>query len=124
MITCSVGKFSKTYSFLEKSLDVVKNINLDEYGRQGVDALRSATPKDSGRTADSWDYKIERKNGSVTINWTNSNIVNGVNIAVIIQYGHATRNGAWVEGYDYINPAIKSIFNKIAESAWKEVTRI
>lgn len=118
------GDFSKTYHFLEKSKEAVKLRDLDRYGREGVAALASATPVDSGLTANSWYYEIERGNGSVTISFHNSNIQNGVPIAVILQYGHGTRNGGWVEGRDYINPAIQPIFDKIADNAWKEVTKL
>lgn len=117
------GDFSNLTSFLVKAKEAAQLGDLDRYGREGVAALSSATPVDSGLTANSWYYEIERKNGSVSINFCNSNIQNGVPIAVVLQYGHATRNGGWVEGIDYINPAIQPIFNKIADSAWKEVTK-
>ena len=117
------GDFSKLTNFLEKTKEAVKIGDLDRYGREGVAALESATPVDSGLTAKSWKYKIENKNGSVTISFFNSNIQNGVPIAVILQYGHGTKNGGWVQGRDYINPAIKPIFDKIAENAWREVTK-
>ena len=118
------GDFSKMSSFLEKAKEAVKFGDLDRYGREGVAALESATPKDSGLTASSWDYKIIRGNGSVSITFHNTHINKGVPIAIILQYGHGTRNGGWVEGRDYINPAIQPIFEKIAENAWKEVTKI
>lgn len=117
------GDFSKLTNFLEKAKEAVKIGDLDRYGREGVVALESATPVDSGLTAESWKYKIENKNGSITISFFNSNIQNGVPIAVILQYGHGTKNGGWVQGRDYINPAIKPIFDKIAENAWREVTK-
>ena len=116
------GDFSRVNSFLEKALNVVHLGELDKYGRQGVDALKAATPKDSGKTADSWGYEISRSNGGATISWYNTNLNDGVNIAVILQYGHATRNGGYVQGRDYINPAIQPVFDEIAESAWKELT--
>lgn len=97
--------------------------NLDRYGRQGVDALARMTPRESGRTADAWSYEIERRRGRVAIYWRNNHIEDGVNIAVIIQYGHGTGTGGWVEGIDYINPAMRSIFDNIVEGVWKEVTR-
>ena len=118
------GDFSKLTHFLEKSKEAVRLGDLDKYGREGVAALASATPVDSGLTANSWYYKTENKNGSAKISFYNSNIQNGVPIAVIIQYGHGTRNGGWVQGIDYINPAIQPIFIKIADSAWKEVTKL
>ena len=113
------GDFSKLTRFLERAKEAVKLGDLDKYGREGVDALASATPIDSGLTAQSWYYKIENKDGSARISFHNSNINDGVPIAIILQYGHGTRNGGWVEGRDYINPAIQPIFDKIAEEAWK-----
>ena len=117
------GDFSKLSSFLEKAKETVKIGDLDRYGREGVSALSSATPVDSGLTAQSWYYKIERGSGSVSISFHNSNIQNGVPIAVILQYGHGTGTGGWVQGRDYINPAIQPIFDKIANDAWKEVNK-
>ena len=117
------GDFSNTTRFLEKVKGAVKLSDLDKYGREGVNALASATPVDSGLTAKSWYYTIKNKNGSVTITFNNSNIQNGVPIAIILQYGHGTRNGGWVQGRDYINPAIQPIFDKIANNAWREVTK-
>lgn len=118
------GDFSKLTSFLEKAKNVIHLGDLDKYGKEGVAALSSATPIDSGLTASSWYYEIENRQGSVKINFHNSNIQNGVLIAVILQYGHGTRNGGWVQGRDYINPAIQPIFDKIADSAWREVTKL
>ena len=117
------GDFSKTMRFLERAKQVVHISDLDRYGRAGVAALKSATPVDTGLTADSWYYEIKNRNGTVEITFNNSNIQNGVPIAIILQYGHATRNGGWVQGRDYINPAIQPIFDKIADEAWREVTR-
>ena len=117
------GDFSKLTSFLERMKNVIKIGDLDKYGREGVAALSAATPKDSGLTANSWYYKIERGKDSVSISFYNSNVNKGVPIAVILQYGHGTRNGGYVEGIDYINPAIQPVFNKIAEDVWKEVTK-
>lgn len=118
------GDFSKLTRFLEKAKNVVRIGDLDKYGREGVAALSSATPVDSGLTASSWYYKVEHTNGSAKINFYNSNIQNGVPIAIILQYGHGTGNGGWVQGRDYINPAIQPIFDKIAENAWGEVTKL
>lgn len=118
------GDFSKLTNFLEKSKEIVKLGNLDRYGREGIQALSSATPKESGLTASSWSYEIVHRNGSSSIEFHNSNINNGVPIAIILQYGHGTRNGGWVEGRDYINPSIQPIFDKIANEAWKEVTKL
>ena len=117
------GDFSKLTRFLQRAKEAVHLGDLDKYGRQGVAALSSATPVDSGLTAESWYYEIENKNGSATITFNNSNIQNGVPIAIILQYGHGTRNGGWVEGRDYINPAIQPIFDEIANEAWREVTK-
>ena len=117
------GDFSKVTKYLAKVKDVAKLNNLDKYGREGVAALASATPVDSGLTANSWSYKIERQSGSVSISFHNTNINKGVPIAIILQYGHGTKNGGWVEGRDYITPAILPIFDKIANDAWKEVTK-
>ena len=117
------GDFSKLSSYLEKAKETVRLGELDKYGREGVAALASATPVDTGKTASSWNYKIEHTNGSVKITFNNTNINKGVPIAIILQYGHGTHNGGWVEGRDYINPAIQPIFDKITESAWREVTR-
>ena len=118
------GDFSNLSKFLERAKEVVHIGDLDRYGRAGVDALASATPVDSGLTASSWYYEIERKNGSVTISFRNSNIQNGVPIAIILQYGHGTGTGGWVEGRDYIIPAIQPIFDKTTSEAWKEVKQL
>ena len=118
------GDFSKLTRYLEKVKEVVKLGDLDKYGRAGVAALASATPVDTGLTASSWYYEISNKNGYAMISFHNSNIQNGVPIAIILQYGHGTRNGGWVEGRDYINPAIRPIFDRIADDAWKEVTKL
>lgn len=118
------GDFSKTEKFLKKSfgrdyLDV-----LEKYAQQGVAALSAATPIDSGRTAISWEYEIIQNDSSISILWKNINTNKGVNIALILQYGHGTRNGGYVSGRDYINPALQPIFDKMADAAWKEVTSI
>ena len=117
------GDFKNLSSFLEKTKEKLNLGLLDKYGREGVAALQAATPKDTGKTSESWYYKIERKNGSVSLTFHNSNQNKGVPIAIILQYGHATRNGGYVEGVDYINPALRPIFDKIAEEAWKEVKK-
>ena len=117
----SKGDFSKTIKFLNKVKNVKINDILSKYGKIGVNALSQATPKDSGVTSQSWNYRIEVNNNNASIVWYNTNVVKGVNIAVILQYGHGTRNGGWVEGTDYINPAMKPIFDKIANQVWKEV---
>lgn len=117
------GDFSNLTNFLERSKEFVKLSDLDRYGREGVAALSAATPVDTGLTASSWFYKITHKNGSISISFHNSNIQNGVPIAIILQYGHGTNNGGWVEGRDYINPAIQPVFDEIVNKAWKEVTK-
>lgn len=118
------GDFAKINGFLEKSLEAVHFGGLDKYGKMGVDALKNATPRDTGKTAESWFYEIERGNGEVKIVWKNSNENQGIPIALLIQYGHGNGRGAYIQGIDYINPAMKSVFNDIAEIAWKEVTSI
>lgn len=118
------GDFSKLTSYLVKAKHFNFLGDLDKYGKEGVAALASATPVDSGLTANSWYYEIERKDGSATITFYNSNIQNGIPIAIILQYGHGTGTGGWVQGRDYINPAIQPIFDKIANDAWREVTKL
>lgn len=118
------GDFSKLTQYLSKVKQAGKTSDLDRFGKEGVAALESATPVDTGLTAESWYYKIEKKNGRYEISFCNSNIQNGVPIAIILQYGHGTRNGGWVEGRDYINPALQPIFDKIAKNAWREVTKL
>lgn len=118
------GDFSELTRYLKKLEKTAKLSDLDKYGREGVTALSSATPVDSGETASSWYYEIKRQKGLVSINFYNSNVNDGVPIAIILQYGHATGTGGWVEGRDYINPAIQPVFDKIANDAWKEVTNL
>ena len=118
------GDFSKLTRYLERAKEVVKLGDLDKYGREGVAALASATPVDTGKTAKLWSYKITNNQDVIRISFSNSNIQNGVPIAIILQYGHGTGTGGWVQGRDYINPAIRPIFDKIAETAWKEVTKL
>jgi hypothetical protein len=117
------GDFVNTTRFFERAKKGVRIDSLNKYGREGVAALASATPVDTGLTASSWYYKIENKNGVVKMSFCNSNIQNGIPIAIILQYGHGTRNGGWVEGRDYINPAIQPIFDEIVKNAWREVTK-
>ena len=118
------GDFSRTVRFMEGAKKAVRLTDLDRFGREGVAALASATPVDSSLTASSWYYEVVNRNGTARISFYNSNIQNGVPIAIILQYGHGTRNGGWVQGRDYINPAIQPIFDKIANQAWKEVTKL
>ena len=118
------GDFAKTDKFLHGIKEFHYRHKLEKYGRQGVEALKKATPIDSGNTADSWSYEIVEKKGQLSIYWKNSNIQNGVNIAIILQYGHGTRNGGYVQGVDYINPAMKPIFEKMLNDVWKEVVSL
>lgn len=122
MISFSVGGNTKnTDAFLSAMIAGRQYKNLDSHAQRGVNALRAETPRDSGLTADSWTYEIVDSGGALTIWWKNTNIVNGFNVAIGLQYGHGTGTGAWVEGYDYINPALKPIFDDIANQVWKEV---
>lgn len=125
MIRVSVkGDWKKTMSFLQSAKKLSFDDILNKYGNEGVKALSEATPVDTGKTASSWSYEIEKTRGGATITWTNSNVVNHVNIALILQYGHGTRNGGYVIGRDYINPAIQPVFDKMVEDAWREVTTL
>lgn len=118
------GDFSNLTRYLERAKNVVRLGDLDRYGREGVAALAAATPTDTGLTANSWYYEVEHSAGTAKIVFKNSNVQNGVPIAIILQYGHGTGTGGWVEGRDYINPAIQPIFDKIANNAWREVTSL
>lgn len=118
------GDFKNTERFLSKAQKKEFLKSLEKYGRLGVSALSSATPVDSGKTASSWDFKVRYSQGGASIEWTNSNINDGVPIAVIIQMGHGTRNGGYVLGRDYINPAMRPVFDKISNEVWKEVTSL
>lgn len=118
----SKGNFNNTEKLLKKSLGNEWLSVLEDYGRQGVQELAAATPLDSGQTASSWDYEIVREKGKVSVVWTNSNVNDGVNIAIILQYGHGTGWGGYVVGRDYINPALRPIFDSMADAAWKEVS--
>lgn len=118
------GDFAKLTYYLKSVKKPIKLDMLEKYGKAGVAALASATPIDTGLTANSWYYKVEEKEGIARIIFCNSNIQNGIPIAIILQYGHGTRNGGWVEGIDYINPALKPIFDKLADDAWREVTKL
>lgn len=121
------GGFNNIERFLVKSLHISPLVRpiLEKYGKRGVEALKEATPKDSGKTADSWIYEIVKdERGNYQIVWSNTNVVDGwANVAILLQYGHATRNGGFVKGVDYINPAIEKVFQKMAEEAWREVKR-
>lgn len=117
----SKGDFNNTFRFLKKMSTFKVEKILHKYGKMGVSALASATPTDTGKTADCWEYEVVVEQGRVTIHWSNSNQNKGVYIAVILQYGHGTGTGGYVQGIDYINPAIRPIFDKIVEEAWAEV---
>lgn len=117
------GNFNNLNKFFNILLDRKYLNKLDIYGQKGVEALQAATPEDSGETARSWSYEIKQDKYRTTITWTNDNVVDGVNIAIILQYGHATRNGGWVEGNDYINPALQPLFNEMAQEVWSEVIK-
>lgn len=118
------GDFKKTEKFLKKSLGPNYRSVLEKYAEQGVSALAANTPVESGKTASSWSYEIIQNGSSLSIVWNNSHVVKGTNIAVILQYGHATRTGGYVVGRDYINPALRPVFDKLADAAWKEVTSL
>lgn len=117
------GDFSKLSRYLEDVKRAVRLKELSRLGEKGVRALASATPVRTGLTANSWYYEIEETKETTTIRFCNSNIQNGIPIAVILQHGHGTNNGGWVEGRDYINPAIQPIFDEITNQAWREVTK-
>lgn len=117
------GTFERSESFLKRLLKLDIRQILEKYGRLGVEALRAYTPVDSGVTADSWDYEIEMGHDTYAVYYTNSNINKGVPIAIILQYGHGTNNGGYVQGRDYINPALRDIFDNLTNEVWKEVTR-
>lgn len=118
------GNFNKTDRFFERIKNALKIGTFDKYGEMGVKALASATPKDTGRTSESWTYKVINYRDSASIVWSNTNENNGVLIAVLIQYGHGLKNGGYVAGRDYINPAMKPVFDQIADDLWKEVTKV
>lgn len=119
----SSGSFSRTDNFLAKMEVFDPATRAQRMALEGVAALRSATPTESGLTSASWDFEIVRSGGGFTIWWKNTNVVDGFNVAIGLQYGHGTGTGGWVAGYDYINPAIRPIFDRIANDVWKEVQR-
>ncbi len=118
------GDFSKAQRYLERVKGAVRLGILDKYGMEGVNALASATPVESGQTAGSWSYEVSHSSTGATLTFSNSHINQGVPIAIILQYGHGTGTGGYVQGRDYINPAIQPIFDKIADEAWREVTKL
>lgn len=115
------GDWKDTTNWLTKNRRLKFDAILKEYMDEGVRALSEATPVDTGKTADSWEAHIEDGNGYVRVVWNNTNVNHYINIALILQYGHGTRNGGYVQGRDYINPAIQPVFDKMAEMAWKKV---
>ena len=124
MITIeSQGEWKLTRNWFDRMTKLDLALIMNQFGKEGVSALASATPSKSGLTSKSWNYEVTRKGNNWKITWTNSNVNKGANIAVLIQYGHGTRNGGYVVGRDYINPAIRPVFDKIAKQAWKEVTK-
>lgn len=122
----SKGNFDRTEKILKSFLneEYIPLDILEKYGRKGVEALSSATPRRTGLTASSWDYTIKNKNGQYELSWYNTNIQNGLPIAIILNYGHGTSNGSYVVGKNYIEPAIAPILDEIAEEVWKEVSNI
>lgn len=116
----SLTTFKNTYNYFKKAISSLDDVKLKKYGELGVIALSENTPKDTGKTSKSWDYEIIKQNGKVTIKWINTNEVNGVNIAIILQYGHGTKDGGYVKGIDYINPTMRPVFEQIANEAWEE----
>jgi hypothetical protein len=115
------GSFKNTERFLTRAQKINYLHILQKYAQQGVSALAVATPVDSGLTANSWDFKIEVSRSGYSISWINTNIKSGVSIAIILQYGHGTRHGGYVQGRDYINPALRPVFDRIADELWREV---
>ena len=125
MITISSkGNFNNTEKFFKKVISSNYLSIFEKYGKEGVRLLASATPIDSGKTANSWSYDIQKNKSGISIIWSNSNIIDGVSIAIIIQYGHATRSGSYIQGKDYINPAIKPLFDKLTEDLYKDVNKV
>lgn len=118
------GNYKKSLTWLERLSTYFSKGGLNKFGERGVQALSNATPKDTGKTAASWTYNIEYGNGKATIVWINTNVNQGVNIAIILQYGHGTGTGGYVEGIDYVNPAMRSVFNSILDDAWKEMMSV
>lgn len=117
----SGGSFDNLNRFLDKMLKGDISAGIEAQAQRGVDALMQATPAESGLTANSWSYEIQNNGGSITIWWKNTNVVDGFNVAIGLQYGHGTGTGGWIQGYDFINPTLKSVFDEIADNVWKEV---
>jgi hypothetical protein len=117
------GDFNNTIKFLERARKMSITDILNKYGEAGVKALSAATPKDTGETASKWSYEIKVSKTSSSIAWTNDSVNDGIPIVILIQYGHGTRNGGYVSGVDFINPAIKGVMDSLADSVWREVTK-
>jgi hypothetical protein len=117
------GSFKNTEKFIKKNITTEQLLILEKYAQEGLNALMASTPVDTGKTMSSWGYHISFTNKYIKLTYTNSNIVDNVPIAIVLQYGHATRDGSFIEGIDYINPAVRPIFNKISKTLWKEVTK-
>jgi hypothetical protein len=118
------GNFDRTERFLKRAKDNDYISILTKYALQGLHALINSTPKDSGLTSDSWSYDIEIRKSGFSIYWKNKNLVNGIPVVILLQYGHGTRSGSFVEGRDFINPAMRPIFDSLSENLWKEVTSL
>ena len=119
----SIGNWDKTFRFLQKNNPMRIEAALHKGGKMGVEALQAATPQRSGKTASSWTYEINKQGRGWRINWLNTHTNQGYNIAVLIQYGHGTGTGGYVQAVDYVNPAMHSVFKQIADTVWEEVTR-
>ena len=117
------GVFRKTESFLKRVSGDDVYSSLERYAKEGVDALSASTPSDTGKTASSWDYEIKKDRNGVSIYWTNSNVMDGIPVVILIQYGHATGTGGYVQGIDFINPTLRPVFEKIVENVWREVAK-
>lgn len=118
----TTGSWDRTERFLRRAQeDRIRRI-LDKYGREGVRALQGATPVDSQETANSWEYEIKKESNGWSIIWSNTHVVDGTPVVILLQYGHATGTGGYVQGRDFINPAMKPIFDRICDEAWKEAT--
>ena len=125
MITVKIdNKFSITERFFERIKELNHKGTFDKFGQMGIEALASATPKDTGKTSESWEYVIEHRFGKTSIVWSNMNVNDGCNVAILLQYGHGVKGGGYVQGRDFINPAIQPIFDQIAKDAWDEVIRV
>lgn len=119
----ATGNFDKSFSYFRRLLQLKDKNKFEEFGRKGLEALKAATPIDSGKTAESWNYSVSVDRKGATITWYNNNVNDGFNVAIGIQYGHGTNNGGYVQGRDYINPAIRPVFDELAGDLWREVTK-